>query len=107
MRVLLVDDHAGIPRALSRCFKGDGWEPITALSVDEAYSIIPYVDVVVTDYEMPNGGGESVVKSCNEYNVPCVVLTGNESVEYKYTVLKPSQYSLILKAVNLAMKGGL
>lgn len=61
MNMLIVDDDPLVLSALRRMMKGRGYDVSTARDPGE----LPHkhdFDLVVTDWEMPRGGGDAVVK---------------------------------------------
>jgi len=103
MKVLLVNDDLCVLTVLAKCFEHVGWDVVIAGGVQKAESSIPDVDVVVADYDIPNGGGKVVVASCAEHHKPVVVLTGDERVTHQHIVLKPTGFNLIFQAANEAV----
>lgn len=63
-RVLVVDDEPAILETLARAFGKIDAEVLTAPDTDGALSILgrEKVDVVVTDWLMPGGGGERLIE---------------------------------------------
>ena len=79
MKILIVDDEAPIGRAMSRLLTSADHEtrvrtsPSAITAEDYAWA-----DVVLTDWDMPDGGGAAVIACCGR--TPWVVLSGNDVV---------------------------
>ncbi len=82
--VLAVDDSAFIRKSISRAL---GLEKATVYTAEDGSQVLPLlkqhdIDVIVTDYHMPNVDGLELVKmirDCREYvNVPILFLTASE-----------------------------
>jgi CheY-like chemotaxis protein len=98
-RVLIVDDEPGIRRAFSRCLRALGWTVTEAEDPDAAASLYGGVDVVLTDWDMPAGGGERVLREAGR---PCVVQSGGEPPVPHLT--KPAPVDSIDRALLQAMR---
>lgn len=110
-RVLIVDDDAPTRRALARLLRGEGWLADTAADPDEAINYLcerviagdgPLV--VLSDWDMPNGGGARVLA---ESPVPVVIYTGNPDAPPAGTrvLTKPAELNVINAALRAAIGG--
>ncbi len=88
MKVLIVDDHedmaASIQAALENC------ECKLAFSAKQGSEILALerFDIVITDINMPNGGGERIiVEAKTKYNSSIYVYTGTEKADEIYQKL--------------------
>ena len=61
--VLIVDDEADILELIEDEFKYQGYDTLTAICGNDAVEILKQkeVQVVVSDYKMPNGNGMSIL----------------------------------------------
>lgn len=59
--ILIVDDQPMVLRAISRALRSHGFDVLTALDPVEAAKLYDLVDVVLSDWHMPNGGGQRVL----------------------------------------------
>ena len=59
--VLIVDDSVEILRATSRLI-GRYWMVETAATVGEAITKLPVADVILSDWDMPEGGGRKILE---------------------------------------------
>lgn len=66
--VLLVDDEPDILELMEEEFKYFGYKTLTSLSGNDAIKVLEEgpVDIVVSDYKMPNGNGMSVLTFVNK-----------------------------------------
>jgi DNA-binding NtrC family response regulator len=62
--VLIVDDEPRVCRAYKRTLSHLGWGVITAADPIEAAEFYEAADVVLTDWDMPHGGGARVLQEC-------------------------------------------
>ncbi len=80
-RVLLVEDETYVRRALSRHLRRAGADVIEAGDAQDALLVLAEtsdVDVIVTDWMMPGGGGRAVIDEleARDRRVPVVVMSG-------------------------------
>lgn len=106
-RVLIVDDDAALRRTFARCLRGMGWRVDLADGPDEAFrqlTCAPTPDVVLSDWDMPGGGGARVLELSQ---VPVVILTGNPDAPPSTVrvLCKPSELEVIDAELRAAMRG--
>lgn len=77
MIALIVDDNEILARTTARMLRAWGWETVEAHDPVAAAAHYAKVDLVVTDWEMPEGGGERVLAECGK---PVFVMTANDDV---------------------------
>lgn len=77
-RLLIADDCESIRRALKNVFRAT-WEVVEAGDGAEACAMLPSVDAVITDWNMPLGGGARVLGACERLGIPVVLHSGNAS----------------------------
>lgn len=118
MTILIVDDE---PLAVQGILDGVNWETLnfdkvlTANSYAEAASVFKntYVDVLVSDIEMPGESGLKLIAYVNEHsaNTECIILTAHDEFDYARTavrlncmeyVLKPIRYQLLTEILHRA-----
>lgn len=78
-RVLVVDNDEAVTRALSLRLEDAGYHCVTAGSGRQALALFNAggIDLVVTDLNMPDGGGAELVHGVRQTSgVPIIVLTG-------------------------------
>ncbi len=66
--VLIVDDEPDILELMEEEFRYCGYTTLTATSGNEAITILEknHIDIVVSDYKMPNGNGMVVLDFVNK-----------------------------------------
>ena len=118
MTILIVDDE---PLAVQGILDGVHWEKLgfekvlTANSYAEAVSVFKntYVDVLVSDIEMPGESGLKLIEYVNVHsaNTECIILTAHDEFDYARTavrlncmeyVLKPIRYQLLTEILHRA-----
>lgn len=92
--VLFVDDQFNILRLLTKLFEKE-YSVITAESVDDAIKILDesQIDLVVTDYEMPDKDGMQMLEYVNKHHshIKKIMMTGN------------IDRSLVIDAINVGL----
>lgn len=81
MRILVVDDDELVRNAVSRGLRMiDGVSVIQATDPADALDKIRInkPDAVLTDWDMPGGGGGAVSMGCYVLRIPCVVWSGRD-----------------------------
>jgi CheY-like chemotaxis protein len=87
MKILLVDDDAGIVDELGHFLRRRGHEVVEAPGVAEARRILggaARFDAVLTDLRMPDGSGLDVLRACRARPAPLpatILISGNASRE--------------------------
>ena len=110
-RVLLVDDTELSLRATSRILSAMSYDVVTCTGPLEALELLgqSWIDCVVTDWDMPDGGGSVVLAACHHCAIPVVVYTGDvetvEALERRCVeaVLKPSTMPTLQAAIARAI----
>ena len=71
LTVLIVDDEPDILELMEEEFKYCGYDTVTAICGNDANKILDTqkVDIVVSDYKMPNGNGMAVLSHVNKMSV--------------------------------------
>jgi DNA-binding NtrC family response regulator len=109
-RILLVDDETNLVEAYSRHFERRGFEPAPAYLLSEAVSAIesslrenrPFA-AIVTDLQLPDGDGRSIVKLAREKlpKCPVLVITGSGSVSGTMEAMRFGAVTVLEKPVTL------
>lgn len=104
--VLIVDDDPGILLMLSHALKPLGWRVLSAEGPLMAALLYEQCDVVLTDWDMPFGGGLNVLQGAQRAQKPVVVHTGNsEDVpDTLPMVTKPSAAQSIHEALMAVLR---
>ena len=106
IRILFIDDEANILRALERVFLDEEYEILTARSASEALEILSSVSpvqVVVSDYRMPQMNGVELLRTVREKWPETVraVLSGYADTEAVVSAINDGQiYRFIPKPWN-------
>ncbi len=83
--ILVTDDIPATLKILKRRLESKGYRVFTALSVDEALSVIEanHIDLVITDYRMPKVDGLDLVRYIRENfkYIEVIMITGYPSIE--------------------------
>ena len=66
--VLIVDDEPDILELMEEEFRYCGYQTLTAICGNEAIKLLESekIDIVVSDYKMPNGNGMAVLSHVNQ-----------------------------------------
>jgi len=103
MRVLVVDDDPMVLKATTRQLQRRHFDVVSVGGVSEARTVLETqkIDAVVTDRDMPEGGGAVVCQIAVGHNVPSVVYTGNPNglPSRPWVLLKPATEQELTAAV--------
>lgn len=68
LMVLIVDDEPDILELMEEEFRYCGYQTLTAVCGNDAIKLLDekHIDIVVSDYKMPNGNGMSVLAHVNK-----------------------------------------
>lgn len=84
MRILIAEDNELLLEALTDCIEAKlpDCKLFTAKNGADAVNALEYrhIDLVITDWEMPRGGGAVVVAKAKELNVPAYIHTGSVNI---------------------------
>ena len=82
-RLLLAEDEADLRDLLSAFLQQRGFEVVVAADAPSALELLGQcvVDLVVTDYLMPGGGGGDVLRRACEVGVPAIVVSGRSDTD--------------------------
>ena len=99
--ILIVDDDIDILELLQRNLKSMDYHTYKAVSVKEAIYILKdtYIDLLITDIQMPEVDGLQLVKFANEHypEMPKLVVTGYPSVDGALEVMKSGAIDYLSK----------
>lgn len=81
MKILIIEDDAGLSRGISFAFEQDGWTAFTAQTLKEAGAVWEKEkpDILVLDLNLPDGDGIAFcekVRNCSD--VPILMLTARD-----------------------------
>jgi DNA-binding NtrC family response regulator len=85
LKVLIVDDEPDILDLMEEEFRYCGYQTVTAVCGNDAIKVLDAqdIDIVISDYKMPNGNGMSVlthVKSMNKKTPVFFFVSGQADV---------------------------
>jgi len=103
MRVLFVDDDAGILEAAKTALELYGYEVITASSGKECLEKIDDADVVFLDIKMPGMDGIEVLREIKKRNeeLPVIMITAYATVDTAIQAMKEGAFDYIRKPFNV------
>lgn len=103
-RVLLVDDEAGLRRALAKIISLDGADVVAAGNGTEAIAQLNggAFDVIVSDIRMPEMDGMSLLRAirARDLDVPVVFLTGSPTIETAMEAMEYGAFRYLVKPVD-------
>ena len=88
--VLVVDDDHALLRATTRMLRAIGLQVIPCDTVDEAVGRMLDCDVVLSDYDMPDGGGPRMLAEAKRAGKPLTFHSGSTGIDHPYVVKKPA-----------------
>ena len=104
-RILLIDDEPAQITSIKSFLKRRNYSILTANSGKEGISHIDdgNVDLVFTDFRMPNMNGLEVVQNIKKLNpeIPVVVITAFSDTKDAVTVMKEGAFDYLSKPVDL------
>ena len=102
LTVLVVDDEPLLLAALARQLHRQlGWRVLTAANPGTAQVLYPDADIVLTDWDMPNGGGARVMAECGK---PVVIHSADPPLGCPNRVHKPATFEEIVRALLGALQ---
>ncbi|MGD9898863.1 MAG: sigma-54-dependent transcriptional regulator [Calditrichaceae bacterium] len=105
-RILLIDDEPAQLASIEAFLKRRKFSVMTAGSGTEGLKIVKdnNIDLVFTDFRMPDLTGLQVVQEINKFNpeIPVVVITAYGLIEDAVTVMKSGAFDYLSKPVDLA-----
>lgn len=104
MRILIVDDDTTVLRAMKRILKSTGWDIIDAenpLAVEHLGLTYDTFDVVVTDWNMPHGGGDAILKMFNPKKVivHSTIMRPEQMLAFR-VLTKPCEAQRLIKTIQ-------
>ncbi len=101
IQILLVDDTEITLEILQRNLEKKGYKVFTAKNVSEALSVleIQKIDLVITDYKMPDVSGNELIKHVreNHKNTEVMMITGYASIEGAVQAIKAGAEEYLAK----------
>ena len=104
-KILLIDDEQAQITSIKAFLKRRNYSVLTASSGTEGMKIIQEanVDLIFSDFRMPDMNGLEVVKAVKEYNpeIPVVVITAFSDTEDAVKVMKEGAFDYLSKPIDL------
>jgi len=102
--LLLVEDDEPVRAAMAEFFKNDGFEVQQASCLRAARSVQAHVDVIVSDYFLPDGNALELLHSlqASGRTVPLIVMTGQGTIELAVNSMKEGAEQFLVKPVDLS-----
>lgn len=101
--ILVCDDEAAVRFTLEQALESAGYSVITARGADEASSLLPRCDAVLSDLVMPGRDGLSLLAEARtlDADLPVVILTARGSERDAVTAMKAGAYDYLTKPFAL------
>ncbi len=103
--ILIVDDEAAQRASIAGFLRKQGFDTREAASGSEAVTYIRdhHVDLVLTDFRMPDLTGKDVLREVRQINpdIPVVVITAFGSIETAVDIMKSGAFDYLQKPVEL------
>ncbi len=106
-RILVIDDEENQREAIAGFLRKRGFETITASGGSEGIDIIKHgrgpVDIVLTDYRMPDADGLRVLRESKAVNpeISVVIITAYGTVEGAVEAMKEGAFDYLSKPIDL------
>lgn len=81
MKLLIIEDDAGLGRGISFAFEQDGWEVLMAQTIKDGYMLLEKEkpDALILDLNLPDGDGIDLCKKVRERSdIPILMLTARD-----------------------------
>jgi len=102
--ILVVDDNPAIRRLFERILTAEGFNMLSAASLEEASGIINSrkVDMAFIDLFLPDGNGIDLLYAIRKKyeDVPVVVITGHGTIEVAVEAMKAGAFDFLLKPLE-------
>ncbi|GAB4363578.1 MAG: sigma 54-interacting transcriptional regulator [Calditrichia bacterium] len=105
LSILIIDDEAAQLQSLKSFLTRRGYQVFTATDGPSGYEIAQKhtIDLVITDYRMPEWNGFVVLRKIKELNpdIDIVVMTAYGSIEDAVEIMKAGAYDYLTKPIEL------
>jgi EAL domain-containing protein (putative c-di-GMP-specific phosphodiesterase class I) len=103
-RALLADDDAILLRTLARLLRRAGFEVVSVESGSKAIAALEAArfDVVVSDVQMPDGGGLDLLRAVRriDLDVPVILITGVPSIDAAAAAIEYGVFRFLTKPLD-------
>lgn len=99
--ILIVEDNEAHCVLIERAFEMyEKYNILFSDSVKSAVEIlsINQIDIVVTDWKLPDGEGYDLIEDCKYRNIPVIIMTGFGNEAYAVKAIKAGAYDYIVKS---------
>jgi two-component system KDP operon response regulator KdpE len=99
-RILAVDDELQILRALKATLRGEGYEVLTAATMEDGLDVaaVSHVDAAIVDLLLPDGNGIELCRRLREWStMPIIVLSAVGDEEEKVRALRAGADDYVTK----------
>ena len=104
IRILIVDDEVNILKAFTRMLESEGYEVLSASSVEKAREILDAqsFDLVITDVRMPEEDGMSLLDFLSFFypRVAVIMITGDPGMRTDIQAYLGGAVDFLLKPVD-------
>jgi len=104
--VLVVDDEPFVRQSLQDMLEGEGLRVVAAADLKAAHKLLQSepVDAVVTDLQMPQGGGMALLDevAAQGSGLPVIVITGVGTIANAVAAMKKGAFDFLQKPVDPA-----
>jgi len=101
LSILVVDDSRDMLELMRRQLQELGLNPFVSDTVMEGIEILEssHIDLVITDLNMPEVGGEQLIRYVSEHypSLPVLVVTGYPSIDSAVSVMKMGALEYLIK----------
>jgi DNA-binding NtrC family response regulator len=105
LSILIIDDEESQLQSFKSFLERRGYEVFTASSGPAGYEIVKSntIDLIITDFRMPDWNGFVVLKKMKELNpdIDVVIMTAYASIEDAVESMKAGAYDYLIKPVDL------
>jgi DNA-binding NtrC family response regulator len=103
-KLLIVEDDPALAQALEALAVRDGYAPAVAMTVQDALVALEAgaVDVVLTDYQLPDGQGTRIIEHARQTDprIAVVAMTAYGTVDLAVRLVRAGAYDVLTKPVE-------
>jgi two-component system, NtrC family, response regulator len=103
--ILCIDDEPALSVVLEHTLTEIGHRPMLATSVEEALQTVARedVDLIISDYRMPNATGLDLLDQLRErgHDIPVIIMTGYASIEHAVLSIRHGAIDYLTKPLRM------
>lgn len=103
-RLLIVEDDPALAQALEALAVRDGYAPTVAMTMGEGVAALDRgdVDVVLTDFQLPDGQGTTIIEHARQTDprIAVVAMTAYGTVDLAVKLVRAGAYDVLTKPVE-------